>query len=581
MSVPAESAIVAYANQRRASLGKSVDAELHAGTLRAFTGDPHPYVTRGLENVCSDLAGMGDGQGRNTYLNDQLWRFVGYAAAGHIDEATVLADLRDAARASGLGDLEVRKVFRGDSTGAITNGRATPLDPPPMTAEQLERYRGGRTTHSGDLAWTPPDLPAGIDPATGEVLAGATAGAGEPGEDDLEVRRYAAALARELHLQRVRRDARQYLDDEQHAASFRVPEQFGETLADELLIPDEPVRYAVEGLVPAGGNVLLAAQFKAGKTTLVTNLARTFADGGEFLGRFAVNAPTEGRFALWNYEVDAAQYRRWMRESRIAAPERIVALHLRGYSVPITVPRVAQWCVEWLKRHEVRWWCLDPFARAFTGKSENDNTEVARWLDALDEVKHRAGVEMLVLPAHTGREVHEVGRERVRGATRLDDWADVRWLLTRDEAGSRFLRATGRDVEVAEEQLTHDEATRSLLFGGHDRAGVAKRRLEDIVVAVVGEHPGITTRDLYAELRKAGLKGRVESLNAPIASAARYRRISVEQRGQATLHFPIGKSSLVFTPPADVVAGTSSPTTGSSAEQAVEPPRDELGGGLS
>jgi RecA-family ATPase len=52
---------------------------------------------------------------------------------------------------------------------------------------------------------------------------------------------------------------------------------------------------------------------------------------------------------------------------------------------------------------------VDPFARAFSGE-ENSNSEVGRFLEALDVVKQRAGVKDLILTTHMGRAEFERGR---------------------------------------------------------------------------------------------------------------------------------------------------------------------------
>ena len=101
-----------------------------------------------------------------------------------------------------------------------------------------------------------------------------------------------------------------------------------------------------------------------------------------------------------------------------------------------------------------------------------------------------------MLPTHTGRAEQEAGQERARGATRLDDWADVRWLLTRDDKGHRFLRATGRDVEVEEEMLTYADDGRALTIGGGDRRWVKGRHTAQRVLDFINANPGCTTTDI-------------------------------------------------------------------------------------
>lgn len=168
---------------------------------------------------------------------------------------------------------------------------------------------------------------------------------------------------------------------------------------------------------------------------------------------------------------------------------------MRGFGTPLLAPPIVEWAVEWLKSHEVRHWLADPWGRMIVGTDENSNSDVGRWLDILDTIKERAGVENLIIPAHTGRAVQEIGSERARGATRLDDWADARWLLsvgTGEDEGRRFLRAHGRDVELAEGALTFDPLTGALTFGegGRQAPGASRGSIEDrIIVALMKQQP--------------------------------------------------------------------------------------------
>ena len=91
---------------------------------------------------------------------------------------------------------------------------------------------------------------------------------------------------------------------------------------DEFLAqPDPPVTYRIERLWPADGRVLLAAQYKAGKTTLIGNLLRTLVDGDPFLGRYPVVRPA-GVYLI-DDELHPNTLRRWLREQQIANPQRI------------------------------------------------------------------------------------------------------------------------------------------------------------------------------------------------------------------------------------------------------------------
>jgi len=305
--------------------------------------------------------------------------------------------------------------------------------------------------------------------------------------------------AQEIRLARARRNAKRIIDAEDIAASFTKP-IYVNNLKDELELPVEEVEWAIKDIFPTGANVTLTAMYKAGKTTLINSLAGSLADGTKFLNYF--NPPIHnGRIVIFNYEVSENQYRKWMRDVSIEHSEKITLVHLRGQRLPLIAGHVEDYVVSILREFDAQTWILDPFARAFTGcGDENSNADVGQFLDTLDVIKERAGVSNLVLPIHTGR-AQEHGIERARGATRLDDWADVRWLLKKTQEG-RFFSADGRDVLLEEQLLTYDDQKRSLTLGGADAWTTRKRSYEDQWVEIVEKNPGKSTTELSELLGK-------------------------------------------------------------------------------
>lgn len=303
----------------------------------------------------------------------------------------------------------------------------------------------------------------------------------------------ATLIEREAWRLRINYSARKVVEHERHAATWRAPE-LGGSLKDQLAEPLPEITYAIQRLLPAGGNATLTAQFKAGKTTIVNNLAKAYADNQRFLGKWEM-ASSDRNLAYFNYEVSEAQWLRWMDDLKIENQDRIYPLHLRGKRLPLLVPQIENWVVDWLQRNNIGTWIIDPYGRAYGGK-ENDNSDVRAFLDAIDVIKDRAGVDQAVMTLHTGRADQQIGEERGRGATVLDDWADARWLLTRgkgvEEQRKRFFSATGRDVEVDEEELKFEPATRKLTMGGWDRYGSKRRGDMDRVKKIIVDQPGIS-----------------------------------------------------------------------------------------
>jgi len=452
--------------------------------------DATAYALAALKGEVDNLLAIPVGQGRNHQLNIASMKMGQLVAVGAIDERTVVETL--GAADGGLDYPATRKTIESGLKAGMTQGRVIPERTVPLNGAhrtEVAPWERSDDPFSDNYA-APPTAP--LTAVAPDVIP--TAETTDPA--------YEALVVLEARTQRLRRDARRLIDHEDAARAFRIPPSLP-TLTDELAIPARPASYRVDKLIPTGGNVLLAAQFKAGKTTLVSNLMRALVDRERFLDQYDVEA-FDGRVVMFNYEVDRDQYREWLRDIDITDTDHITVLPLRGYRLPLLVPHVEDWVVAYLKAADARVWIVDPFARAASGsvQSENDNTEVGAFLEALDVIKERAGVSELILPTHTGRTEHEQGEERARGATRLDDWADVRWLLTKDKNDTRYFRATGRDVEVDEFALNFDPATRRLTIGGGDRWTVERDALQDAVLTVVGNRPGVGARELRLGVRQ-------------------------------------------------------------------------------
>jgi RecA-family ATPase len=226
---------------------------------------------------------------------------------------------------------------------------------------------------------------------------------------------------------RIDREARQRLN------SGAFPPLPNETLDALLAQPSSPPAERIGNLLPAGGNALLVAQYKTGKTTLALNLASALADEKPFLDTFKVGS-LGGRVALLNYEMSEWQLAEWFRDMELERPNRIALWNLRGRTTPFHDEHFRDKLVEWLMRWNVEVLILDPVARAWSGfvESENDNAQIGAFTSTIDEIKREAGVAEVVLAHHTGRYIQEEGKERGRGATRLEDWPDALWYLTKD-----------------------------------------------------------------------------------------------------------------------------------------------------
>lgn len=210
-------------------------------------------------------------------------------------------------------------------------------------------------------------------------------------------------------------------------------------------------------LWPRGGNVLLAATAKTGKSTLVSNLIRSLCDGDSFLGNpdFYVHAIPAGRtLALLDLEMNERRVRDELGAQQIQNIDKLRVAVLRGQSqsFDITNEEQRQAWVEYLKANNVHTLIIDPIAPllAQLNVDENDNFGVAQLFNMLDKVKAEAGVVDMMVVHHCGKGISAGWSPR--GASRFADWPDALWMMKKegddpnDPNAPRLMKAIGRDV---------------------------------------------------------------------------------------------------------------------------------------
>lgn len=337
--------------------------------------------------------------------------------------------------------------------------------------------------------------------------------------------RMATKLGDRVEYETVAAAARQYVRDRDAERTATLDAIEGGTALDLLALNRPALVPSLGYLVSEGHNVLIPAPKKVGKTTILENMSNAWTTGASFLGRFEV--PTPQRVLYMNYELTPEDFDQRVRLMGLddEAAKRLYVLNLRGHRVPLTTPTGRDWLVRVARDHHADVLIVDPFGAAYAaagGQSENDNAEARRFLASLDEIKRLAGVRTLVMPHHTGRGEQVEGEERGRGATVLEDWADVILYLTKDRAGVRYLRSEGRATDLPESRLEFDPATTRLYLGTGD-VGVNRRlarRAEGARLAaqVVAETPGLKKGDLTDALGLAGLTNN-DDKSAAIAAA--------------------------------------------------------------
>jgi hypothetical protein len=322
------------------------------------------------------------------------------------------------------------------------------------------------------------------------------------------------------------------------------------TNLDALLAKeDDPVRFRIDGVWPAGGaKVLCAAPAGGGKTTLSGNLVRSLADGDPFLGKFAVNH-TAQRIVVIDNEMTEPMLRRWLRRQQVrntAAVADVVNLRGQAGLFDMSNHRLR---AEWSRRLRglgcdvVIFDCLKPVLEAM---GLDENRETGKFLYPFAEMLVDAGVEDVLVHHHMGR-----NNERARGDSTLLGWTEANWKIVRKDdhpARPRFFstdKVRDADEPVQEGLLSFDPATGHLTYVGGDRAQTqATESLERTVSKVLDaladsgvDGEGLTKTDL-----RQFVAGKNETIDAAVDLAVKRKQVTRNKPGRGAKYRIVPKA---------------------------------------
>jgi hypothetical protein len=356
-------------------------------------------------------------------------------------------------------------------------------------------------------------------------------------EADAHRRKVMEGAEYELFKREIRRtaDALERKDDRK-PVWMSLTEQLRQPLLDQV--------YAIDRLLPLGGNALFAGRYKAGKTTFNGQLLKAWADEQPFLGQFDVHPdPERPCVTIFNYEMSEDQMHRWLAKVGIENTDRVNVVHLRGLTVPLALSDVRDELAAQLADSRTGLWVVDPASRAFSGSGDvNSNADVATWLGWLDEVKLKAGVRDLVLNIHMGHAASnkDAAAERAIGAQAWSAWADALWYLNFDKDQNRQFWANGRDVEVEKQFVHYDDATMGVILLPNAPTSVQAQDelLRGYIIRSVQNNDGISQAGILREVRSLGGKGKTDEIKETITDLVEEGYIVVQSlgRGKGTSH---------------------------------------------
>jgi hypothetical protein len=428
------------------------------------------YRNAVIQSACDAITYAGEGGRWMALATEAVPKIARGIAGGLIAHDVGTYALEGAARQAGLEASEVARIPEMIDL-MLAQGIKQPITPPQDTNALADAWLA--QLPKGDAAELPADY-----------------------VEEIELTPYERAVRAKFAEMRVMDDAKQMLAT---MKAGQAPALSGRSLTDFLAEVEDTERYRVTDLWPAQGRVLLAAQAKSGKTTMVAaNLIPALVDGGDFLGRYEVEKVTR-RVVYLNMEVGTRTMRRWLQDAKIVNTAAITVANLRGKAAALSLNSEAgrKKFGQWLADNDSEVVILDPLAPvlASLGLDENSNADVATFFTWWSEALMLGGVVDDLVVHHAGH-----GGERSRGASRLLDEPDAVWTLTKDSdfaessddnplpaLPTRYLSAYGRDVELLPEALKFDMESRQLTLTGLSRSAMGRNDVERAIIGVMSD----------------------------------------------------------------------------------------------
>lgn len=348
--------------------------------------------------------------------------------------------------------------------------------------------------------------------------------------------------------QRARDDARREMRQESLTGKMAWEWQAGQDL------DRAPTEWRISDLLAVGDTGLLSAQYKAGKTATILEMARALTQGTRgaipFLGRWDV-MPPDGRVAFINMEMRPNQLAGYMPDSLLGNP-RIDWHNYRGRAQNMNLLDDAHFerAVKSLNERDIQVMIIDPLQPVFmaTGTDSMNNDSVSLLNARLSMLKNETRISELIITHHTGH----ADRTRGRGASDLMGWADELWNLKLsspdDPFSIRQFSGKGRDGVPFSVTLSYDRDTRELRADGDEGRMIVtvEDRVKDIIRGMsLDRTPTTVIKNVLADQHRISSKGTVDRAIKELVQAGEM----VEERagkGRALVYsFPPGRERVI------------------------------------
>jgi hypothetical protein len=238
------------------------------------------------------------------------------------------------------------------------------------------------------------------------------------------------------------------------------------------------------------------------------------------------------------------QLRQWFRDQRIANANKAVLIPLRGRAASLDLLNPtcrANWKT-WLSERCVEYLIVDCLRPVLDALGLDESREAGRWLVGFDALLREAGISEACIVHHMGH-----SGERSRGDSRLRDWPDAEWRVVRkdgDDDSPRYISAYGRDVNVAEAELSYEASTRRVrLVGGSREEAKAAKTLDAISELLTAGGEALSGRRIKDALKSHGHSK--DTIDKALRIGIKGRRLEMARGPKNALLYRVSECSAV------------------------------------
>jgi len=260
-------------------------------------------------------------------------------------------------------------------------------------------------------------------------------------------------------------------------------------LVEFLAQPPRPVRWIADGLIPAGGIVIIYGKPKVGKSTLARDLAYCIATGVPFLGRTV----KQGRVLYLALEEHADQFRELWRRMQVSheAAENII-IHPAG-----APDDEMAWLGNLIRTGRPTVVVIDTLFRLMRVQDESSYAQLTKATGPLIDIARTTDTALVAV--HHMRKAGGQDGDAILGSTAIFGTCDTAIELARQgENDRRTVKTIQRyGDEMPRTELEFDPDT-GLFSVGRSVGNVSREALAERIVSVISERGEITRADLNA-----------------------------------------------------------------------------------